>query len=80
MRTLLLGLLILSSTSAFAESTTKADEPWVGATYQVSEEQMLSKQDRWDEHAQLELSNPWHYGRQDSDVIVGRERLDEHHD
>lgn len=72
--------MMFFSASAFAQNTTVNDEEWEGATNQVASEQYSTSFNNLDADSQLELSHPWHYGRQDSDTIVNRERHDMHHD
>ncbi len=80
MSTKLFCMLMVFSATAFAEVATNHDDEWEGAAKQVNEESLLKHQDKWSDSAQLELSNPWYYGRQDSDTIVNRDRHDTHHD
>jgi hypothetical protein len=79
MKTTLLCLMIGFSATAFAQTDTQ-DQNWEGAGLRVQSEYLSSASNGVDADNQLELSHPWHYGRQDSDALVSRERQDEHHD
>lgn len=74
MKTKLVCILMFFSTTAFAQTATTNEQEWEGATLQVPSENVASTQGAHDDAEQLELSQPWHYGRDDSDTIVGRKR------
>lgn len=76
MKITLLGFLILVSCAAFADETKPEAQAWEATSAQVSATQNDKKHDPWKAVADLEMSQPWHYGRQDSDAIVNRVRDD----
>jgi hypothetical protein len=80
MKTKLCCLLMFFSVTAFAQNQTTHDHDWEGATMRVQSEHHSSIQNGVNAGDQLELSHPWHYGRQDSDTLVNRERQDTHQD
>lgn len=80
MKTKLFCLLMLISATTFAQNTTSSEQDWEGASKQVADEHFSATQNGFEDSAALELSHPWHYGRQDSDTLVNRAREDEHHD
>jgi hypothetical protein len=73
-------LLMVFSATAFAQNATESDQEWEGASNQIEESRLLNEQHHLNQNVNLELSNPWYYGRQDSDTIVNRDRHDTHHD
>lgn len=77
MKVALLSLLLLSSIVWAAEPKPE-EQAWEGASAKVSEPQKVSQHNPWDAVADLEVSQPWFYGRQDSDAIVNRVRDDRH--
>lgn len=81
MKTLIVGTLLLLSSHAYAEGeAVNNSESWEGASREVSADTVTVSQSMAYEMESLDLSHPWHYGRQDSDALVGRSRFDEHHD
>ncbi len=76
MKTKLVCLLMFFSATAFAQTATTNEQEWEGATIQLPSENVAGTQSALDADAQLELSQPWFYGRDDSDTITGRKRLD----
>lgn len=80
MKTTLLCLMIGFSATAFAQNASNQYQDWEGASLSVPSQHVTTTQNGFDADNQLELSHPWHYGRQDSDALVSRERQDEHHD
>ncbi len=78
MRTKLVCLLMFFSATAFAQTATTNDQDWEAASIEVQSEHFAGIQNGSD--AQLELSHPWQYGRDDSDTIVGRNRDETSHD
>lgn len=80
MKTKLVCLLLCCSSTAFAQNVTTDDEVWEEASLKVPTEHIATTQNMFEANDQLELSHPWHYGRQDSDTLIGRDRKDEHHD
>lgn len=54
------------SATAFAQNQTTNEQDWEGASMRASSEHHVSTQKGFDTDAQLELSHPWHYVRQDT--------------
>ena len=80
MKVAILSVLMLVSTAVVAEEAKQDEQAWVGASTNVSETQNLGKHNPWEAVADLEMTQSWHYGRQDSDTIVNRVRDDGCHD
>lgn len=78
MKTKLVCLLMFFSATAFAQTATTNEQDWEATSIEVQGERFAGTQNESD--AQLELSHPWQYGRDDSDTIVGRNRQDTSHD
>ena len=72
MKVAILSLLMVFSTIVVAEEAKQEDQAWVGASTNVSKAQNASKHNPWDAVAELEMTQSWHYGLQDSDTIVNR--------
>lgn len=81
MKTLIVCTMLVLSPQTFAEGdAVNANESWEGASREVTMEALSTQPAMALEMEQLDLSHPWHYGRQDSDALVGRSRQDERHD
>ncbi len=76
MKIAILSCMIFFSTVVLAEDAKQEGQAWVGARALVIEQEKSPTQDAWSTVKDLEMSQSWHYGCQDSDVIVGRERQD----
>lgn len=72
MKVAILSLLMVFSTVVVAEEAKQEDQAWVGASTKVSEESKASKHNPWAAVADLEMTQSWHYGLQDSNTIVNR--------
>ena len=80
MKTQFFCLLMFFSVTALAEPTTSHNEEWEGASMEIKNETSLKHQNNGDNSNEIDLRNPWNYGRQDSDSGVNRDRNHVHYD